>query len=161
LTLLVEGAPPAFSGRNLAGFAYLSMIGTALAFIVWFNGIRRLSPAAPPLLGLAAPITGAALGWAILGQALSPQQLIGFAIAIAAIAYGASLRPNTTLHESRNATTIEIVATGYAARRTPWPLPFVTGSTPSARGVGRHRSGSVGSPATRTSRSRGSPSACS
>jgi hypothetical protein len=63
LTAIVEGAPPALTERNLAGFAYLSMVGTALAFIVWFNGIRRLPSAAPPLLGLAAPITGAALGW--------------------------------------------------------------------------------------------------
>ena len=67
----------------------------------------------------------------------------------------------TTLHESRNARSFEIVATGYATRRTPWPLPFVTGSIPSAHGVGRHPNGSVGSPARRISRSRGSRSACS
>ena len=92
LTAIIEGAPPALTGRNLAGFAYLSMVGTALAFIVWFNGIRRLPPAAPPLLGLAAPITGAVLGWVILGQSLAPLQLTGFAITIGAIAYGVTLR---------------------------------------------------------------------
>jgi probable blue pigment (indigoidine) exporter len=91
LTAIVEGAPPALSGRNIAGFVYLSIVGTALAFIVWFDGIRRLPVAAPPLLGLAAPITGAALGWAILGQSLTSLQLIGFMIAIGAIAYGATL----------------------------------------------------------------------
>ncbi len=92
LTVVVEGAPPSLSGRNLAGFAYLSLVGTGLAFIVWFNGIRRLPTAAPPLLGLAAPVTGAVLGWAVLGQSLSPWQLSGFAITICAIAYAASLR---------------------------------------------------------------------
>jgi probable blue pigment (indigoidine) exporter len=92
LTTVIEGAPPALTGRNLAGFAYLSMVGTALAFILWFNGIRRLPPAAPPLLGLAAPITGAALGWVVLGQSLAPLQLTGFAITIGAIGYGATLR---------------------------------------------------------------------
>jgi probable blue pigment (indigoidine) exporter len=91
LTAIVEGVPPSLSGRNLAGFAYLSLVGTGLAFVVWFNGIRRLPTAAPPLLGLAAPVTGAVLGWAILGQSLSPSQLIGFAITIGAIAYAASL----------------------------------------------------------------------
>ena len=90
LTAILEGAPPALTGRNIAGFAYLSMVGTALAFIVWFNGVRRLPPVAPPLLGLAAPITGAVLGWVILGQSLSPLQLTGFAITIGAIAYGAT-----------------------------------------------------------------------
>lgn len=91
LMSVVEGAPPALTERNIVGFAYLSLIGTALAFVLWFNGIRRLPAAAPPLLGLAAPITGAALGWLVLGEALSPVQLGGFVITIAAIGYGASL----------------------------------------------------------------------
>jgi probable blue pigment (indigoidine) exporter len=88
---VVEGAPPDLTARNLAGFAYLSLVGTALAFVIWFTGIRRLPTAAPPLLGLAAPITGATLGWVVLGQSLSVVQLTGFAITIAAIVYGASL----------------------------------------------------------------------
>ena len=92
LTVWMEGAPPALSGRNVAGFAYLSLVGTALAFVLWFNGIRRLPAAAPPLLGLAAPVTGAVLGWVVLGQALSPVQLTGFVVTLAAIAYGATLR---------------------------------------------------------------------
>lgn len=90
LMVVVEGAPPSLSERNLVGFAYLSLIGTALAFVVWFNGIRRLPAVAPPLLGLAAPVTGAVLGWAILDQSLTPLQLVGFAIAIGSIVYGAS-----------------------------------------------------------------------
>jgi probable blue pigment (indigoidine) exporter len=92
LALIAEGPPPSLTERNVAGFAYLSVIGTALAFLLWFNGIRRLPAAAPPLLGLAAPITGAALGWMILDESLSPVQLTGFVVALAAIAYGASLR---------------------------------------------------------------------
>jgi threonine/homoserine efflux transporter RhtA len=36
-------------------------------------------------------VTGAVLGWVILGQSLSPIQLAGFVITIAAIAYGTSL----------------------------------------------------------------------
>jgi probable blue pigment (indigoidine) exporter len=96
LTAIIEGAPPPLTGRNAAGFAYLSLVGTALAFVLWFNGIRRLSPAAPPLLGLAAPVTGALMGWAILGESLSPVQLTGFAVTIAAITYGASLQPSTS-----------------------------------------------------------------
>ena len=89
LTVLLEGVPPSLSERNIAGFAHLSLVGTALAFVLWFSGIRRLPTAAPPLLGLAAPITGAILGWAVLGQSLSPIQLTGFVITLAAIGYGA------------------------------------------------------------------------
>jgi len=80
LALAVEGPPPAVTLRNAIGFAHLSLVGTALAFVLWFNGIRRLPAAAPPLLGLAAPLTGAALGWVVLGQSLSPAQLAGFAV---------------------------------------------------------------------------------
>ena len=88
----LEGAPPSLDGRAVAGFAYLSLAGTALAFVLWFDGIRRLPPAAPPLLGLAAPVTGAVLGWALLDQSLSPLQLTGFAVSLGAISYGASLQ---------------------------------------------------------------------
>ncbi len=91
LTLVVEGRPPLPSAANVAGFAYLSAIGTALAFVLWFNGIRRLPTFAPPLLGLAAPITGAVIGWLLLDEALSVTQGVGFVITIAAIAYGATL----------------------------------------------------------------------
>ena len=91
LALAVEGAPPALTLRNLAGFGYLSLIATALAFVVWFSGIRSLPQAAPPLLGLAAPATGATLGWLVLGQGLSPVQLGGFAVTLAAIAYGVTI----------------------------------------------------------------------
>jgi len=91
LTAIAEGAPPPLTAHNVAGFMYLSLVGTALAFIIWFNGIRRLPAAAPPLLGLAAPITGAVLGWLILHQSLSPLQLTGFVVTIGAISYGASV----------------------------------------------------------------------
>jgi len=109
VTAMVEGSPPDLTMRNVAGFAYLGVAGTALAFVLWFNGIRRLPAAAPPLLGLAAPITGAVLGWVILGQSLSALQLTGFTITLAAIAYGAALpasapdpRASRSDHRSRS-----------------------------------------------------------
>jgi probable blue pigment (indigoidine) exporter len=91
LALAVEGAPPVPTAAALAGFAYLSLVATALAFVLWFDGVRRLPPVAPPLLGLAAPATGAATGWVLLGQSLSPVQLTGFAVILGAIAHGAWL----------------------------------------------------------------------
>jgi probable blue pigment (indigoidine) exporter len=91
LTALAEGPPPPLTATQAGGFAYLSLVATALAFVLWFSGIRRLPAAAPPLLGLAAPVTGAALGWAVLGQSLSALQLAGLVLALGAIAYGAAL----------------------------------------------------------------------
>jgi probable blue pigment (indigoidine) exporter len=103
LTLMVEGLPPVPTGAALAGFAYLGLGATALAFVLWFNGVRRLPTAAPPLLGLAAPVTGATLGWALLGQSLSPLQLAGFALTLAAIAYGAALGATPEVEPDREA----------------------------------------------------------
>ncbi|MGN6695104.1 MAG: EamA family transporter [Aquihabitans sp.] len=91
VALGAEGAPPHLTGSNLLGFAYLTVVATAIAYVLWFDGIRKLPAIAPPLLGLAAPITGAAMGWIVLGQSLSPVQLLGFAITIGAIARGATL----------------------------------------------------------------------
>jgi probable blue pigment (indigoidine) exporter len=89
LAIAVEGPPPVLTVTNVAAFTYLTLVATALAFVVWFSGIERLPAAAPPLLGLAAPVTGAVLGWLVLGQSLSPLQLVGFAITLATIAYAA------------------------------------------------------------------------
>ena len=96
LSAVVEGRPPVPTARNLVGFGYLGLIATGATFVVWFAGIRRLPTAAPPLLGLAAPVTGAALGWIVLDQSLSMIQLAGFAVTLGAIAYGATLGSGAT-----------------------------------------------------------------
>lgn len=90
LTLGFEGAPPKPTALNLVAFAYLSAIATGLAFVIWFSGISSLPISAPPLLALAAPATGAALGWLVLGQSLSSIQIAGFVLTIGAISYGAT-----------------------------------------------------------------------
>lgn len=89
LALAVDGLPPAPDAAALVGIAHLSLVGTALAFVLWFHGIRSLPTAAPPLLGLAAPVTGVVLGWAVRDESLNAVQLAGFALVIGAIAYGA------------------------------------------------------------------------
>ena len=91
LAMVVEGLPPSPSPASLLGFGYLSLVATGLAFVLSFNGIRRLPTQAPPLLGLAAPITGALLGWIILNEDLTPLQIAGFVITVTAITYGATL----------------------------------------------------------------------
>ncbi|HSJ29732.1 MAG TPA: DMT family transporter [Acidimicrobiia bacterium] len=93
LAWLVEGLPPAPAPREFAGFAYLSLAATGVAFVLWFSGIQRLPSTAPPLLGLAAPLTGVTVGWVALGQALTATQLAGFGITLAAIAIGVTRRP--------------------------------------------------------------------
>ncbi len=143
LAAIAEGAPPTLTVHNVAGFAYLGLIATALAFVLWFNGVRRLPPAAPPLLGLAAPITGAVLGWAVLGQSLSPLQLTGFVVTLVAIAYGASLPASApdSYGSVRSLARRGVRACGRPSRdvngsNMPGPRRPVTRSAPH---FGRHR----------------------
>lgn len=102
LATLVEGNPPAPDTRTLIGYAYLSIVATALAFVLWFDGIRRLPAPTPPLLSLAAPATGAAIAWMMLGQSLTWIQLIGFLIVGCAITHGATPSRGASLSESVN-----------------------------------------------------------
>jgi probable blue pigment (indigoidine) exporter len=96
LAIAAEGAPPPVTARSAVGFTYLSLIGTAAAFVVWFNGVRRLPTTAPPLLGLAAPVTGVVMGWLVLAESLATLQILGFGITIAAITHGVFLRAESS-----------------------------------------------------------------
>ncbi|WP_310742352.1 MULTISPECIES: EamA family transporter [unclassified Microbispora] len=82
VALLVEGAPPALSGENLLGYAYLGIVGTALGYWIWFRGISRLPATSVSFLALLSPVSAAVIGWAALGQALSPVQLLGMVLAL-------------------------------------------------------------------------------
>ncbi|WP_030201377.1 EamA family transporter [Streptomyces sp. NRRL S-87] len=98
---LAEGAPPALDGRALAGYGYLALVNTAVAYWLWFRGIGRLTATSVTLLGPLSPLTAAVIGWAALGQALSPVQVAGMAVAFGAtvagqLAAGAASRPKSS-----------------------------------------------------------------
>ena len=67
-----RGRPATLTAGNLAGYAYLAIVGAALAYALWFRGIRALSPANVTFLALLSPVVAAALGWIALGQHLTP-----------------------------------------------------------------------------------------
>ncbi|MCX5206630.1 DMT family transporter [Streptomyces sp. NBC_00237] len=93
VALLVEGPPPSsFTGENLMGYGYLTLIGAAVAYALWFRGIKALSPTEVTFLGLLSPLVATVLGWALLGQQLAPLQLVGALLALAAVVL-AQLRP--------------------------------------------------------------------
>ncbi|MFD8154208.1 EamA family transporter [Streptomyces sp. NPDC059720] len=88
LAFLAEGAPPALDGRAVGGYLYLALAGTAVAYWLWFRGIGRLSATQVTFLGPLSPLTAAVTGWAALGQALTPVQLVGMALALGATVAG-------------------------------------------------------------------------
>ncbi|WP_329125598.1 EamA family transporter [Streptomyces sp. NBC_01465] len=88
LALGVEGMPPALSGANIAGFAYLGLIGTALAYAMWFRGIERLPASSVSFLGLANPIMATLVGLVVLGQTLTLWQVGGLVLVLASVLLG-------------------------------------------------------------------------
>nr|WP_184943598.1 EamA family transporter [Planomonospora venezuelensis] len=84
----VEGPPPAMDAAAAGGYLWLGLVGTAVAYTLWFRGIGRLPALQVSLLGTLSPLTAALLGWAALGQSLTSLQLAGFLIAIAATSLG-------------------------------------------------------------------------
>ncbi|MEV3932254.1 EamA family transporter [Streptomyces sp. NPDC049944] len=85
VTLIGEGLPDAVDGRNLAGFAYLGLIGALLAYAVWFRGVERLPALTVSVLGFASPLAATALGYLVLDETLSPVQLAGALTVVAAV----------------------------------------------------------------------------
>lgn len=86
VALLLEGLPPALTPGNIAGYAWLSLVGTGLAYTLWFRGIDRLPVSALTFLGLLSPLVATLLGWIVLDQGLSTVQSAGVLAVLVAIA---------------------------------------------------------------------------
>jgi probable blue pigment (indigoidine) exporter len=93
---LVEGAPPVLDGPAIGGFAYLIVIGTALAHVAWFTGLRHLPASSVGLVGLLNPVTGVLLGVLIALEPFGPRQLIGIALVLGGVLLGQRRRTSPT-----------------------------------------------------------------
>ena len=90
VALLVEGAPPALDVVEIAGFAYVSVIATAVAFVAWFSGLAHLPAGTVGLVGLLNPVTGVLLGTMLAGEVLGGWQLTGLGLVLVGILLGQS-----------------------------------------------------------------------
>ncbi|MEO1145637.1 MAG: EamA family transporter [Cyanobacteria bacterium J06638_22] len=88
VALVVEGPFAELTSTNLQGFIYLGTVGTGLAYLLWFRGIRQLSATAASYLGLLSPVMATLLGFIWLHQALTPIQLFGIAIIFSSVLIG-------------------------------------------------------------------------
>jgi len=85
ISLISEPSLPALTGANVAGLVYLGIIGAALTYLLWFRGIARLEPSVVAPLTFLSPVTAVILGWAVLGQYLTPAQIVGVAIVLGSV----------------------------------------------------------------------------
>ena len=91
VALALEGLPPPPGLRELLGFSWMMLLGTAFAYYVWTRGIGKLGPSAV-YLALASPVVATAIGTIALGEWFSPMQWAGMILVISATAVGVSIK---------------------------------------------------------------------
>ena len=87
LPVALWAEPPleSLSPANIGGYLYLCLFGAVFAYVLFFNGIVKLSPAAVSSLGLLSPVSAFVLGWLFLGQGMDAKSLSGFALVLVSI----------------------------------------------------------------------------
>lgn len=83
--LVLEGAPHALTPANIGGYLYLGLIGTGLAYALWFRGIGRLPATAVSFLSLLIPLVATLAGFLAYHQALTILQLAGMLVVVGSI----------------------------------------------------------------------------
>jgi probable blue pigment (indigoidine) exporter len=81
--VIMEPELPPLSPAQWMGYAYLSLLGTVVAYILWFRGLALLAPVSVSALGMLSPVTAILLGWLILGEAFHTGQAVGIVVVLA------------------------------------------------------------------------------
>ncbi|HEU0048053.1 MAG TPA: EamA family transporter, partial [Nitrososphaera sp.] len=85
MAFAIEGMPPALSMRNVVGFAYLGIIGTGLAYALWFRGVERLKASTVTFLILLSPVSAITVDFLVLHRTLSISQIGGALVVLMSI----------------------------------------------------------------------------
>lgn len=85
VALFFEPALPTLTAANVAGLAYLGLIGAAFTYLLWFRGLSRLEPSAVAPLGFLSPVVAILLGWGVLDERLTPVQALGILVVLISV----------------------------------------------------------------------------
>jgi probable blue pigment (indigoidine) exporter len=88
VALVVEGAPPRLGAENVAGFLWLMVAGTGVAYWCWFTGLRAMPAGAVSLIGLLNPVVGTVLGVLVAGEAFGWPQALGMTLVLGGVLAG-------------------------------------------------------------------------
>jgi probable blue pigment (indigoidine) exporter len=99
--LIIEGAPPHITTTNLLGFAYLSLIGTAGAYALWFWGLGRMAASPASMLPLLSPVVALVVGATLDHEALSAPQVAGALIVFGAVLASVAVTPRRAASAAR------------------------------------------------------------
>jgi probable blue pigment (indigoidine) exporter len=86
IMLAFEGLPStALTPSNLGGYAYLSIVSTAFAYVMWFHGISKLPASTTAFLGLLSPVVAILLGSVVAGESFTPPQILGIFLVLGSV----------------------------------------------------------------------------
>ena len=91
--LLASGPGDLANAGGIAEVVYLAAVPTALAYVLFARGLRRVAAGEAATLTLAEPVTAAALGALVLGERPGAVAILGAALVLAALAVLAAPRP--------------------------------------------------------------------
>lgn len=88
IALITEGTFSELTRINLWGFIYLGLIGTGLAYALWFRGIRKLNATTVSYLGGLSPVVATLIGYVWLQETFTSVQLLGVVVILLSIFIG-------------------------------------------------------------------------
>ena len=83
--LVVEGAPPALDLPAVGALVFLGLLGSGVAYVLWFRGLAILGPTSASIIGLVNPVVGVLLGVALLGERFGPVHLVAMVLVIGSV----------------------------------------------------------------------------
>ena len=93
IAIVMEPPLPPLTITNWLAYGYLTVLGTALAYSLWFRGISKTSPVAVSALGFLSPVTALVLGWIFLGEGFGQRESTGIFIILTSVALLQISRP--------------------------------------------------------------------
>lgn len=75
----------AFTPEVLASLAFLGLLGTALAFVWYYEGIRQLGAARTVVFNNLVPVFAVLISWLVLNEPLNPSLIAGGAMALSGV----------------------------------------------------------------------------
>ncbi|NKE34589.1 DMT family transporter [Natronococcus sp. JC468] len=80
------GLRAALTVETTAALAYLAVVSTAGGFLAYFVLLERVGASELSLVNYASPVVAALVGWALLGETITPATIGGFALILAGFA---------------------------------------------------------------------------
>jgi drug/metabolite transporter (DMT)-like permease len=136
LAAVTEGPAAATTLRapHLVAIAYLAVVLTAIAFVLWYSAVGRLGTALAGLLTGVAPVAAATVGVLLGGPVPGPGVWAGTALVVTGLVVGVRGRPSRTKEIARYTVTQAAVSAGSSS---PSSGPLASSSRePSGSGTG-------------------------